>query len=541
MGWGVNRRVVQGFGAFLAISLALGLAPAAAAPPKPAPKTPTDTIKSVFGVIGSIFETYAACKENIEVGQPCLADDGSNIREALRMLTEIQTQMTANQNELLARFDDVDIQLNQQRVEGYLRELRSVGLNTRQAVGAWNEYLDCLAASSRGLSTCRVFVGDGAPESVAVEQGLDQNKSMFLYYAEQLPKDVGGTVEVYAGTGASDRYKLADALWILARQQLFLDAKVSNTTFRRSTYTPFVTPELAQTVNNFLEFYAGLYDAYGSVMQVKAEILRDDAKAEGNVAAAKRYDTEAKAVRYVIERRIRSTRDDSVNGMRAMYGLSPLEEGQIMMANRPGSESVTIFSGDSNSPGDRPMRDDDVNELAQAFKNFGTLSALREAQSDAFPKDDWYEVSAEVQSFTCNRRGTRKYEVSSLATKYRLPEKKAGPVLTAIVKMKPLDATPNAQDFQRLPIYCLGESPWGTDNLEIVPQKVAAANLVWAATFDWKEIPSNEGEIGNNPWGRGVFVETIQSDTSRIVTEQVGNKMVRWPLGFTPTKMPSSY
>ena len=521
--------------ATLMVSVGIAVAPNAAGADA---KSPADSIKDAFGKVISLYSTYQNCMANRAVGQPCLAGDGANIREALRRLAEIQTQMAANQNELLARFDEVDTQLNQNRVEGYIRELRSVGLNTRLAVSAWNEYLGCLEAESTGAESCMEFRGGNELVKIPVAEGLEANKDMFLYYSDKLPTDVGTTVEAYAGAGGADRYRLADALWILNKQKLLLESKATGAAFRTSNYTPFVTPELASSVNQYLNFYSGLFSAFGTVMQVRTEMLRDEALQRQDSRAVRGFETQLRAIKYDIERRIESTRDDSVKGMEMTYGLTPLSRGEIMMANRPGSEGVTIFAGDSNLPGDRPMRSSDVDQLAQGLKNFGSVSSLMKAQPDAFPEDDWYEVTANVQNFTCKIK--REFPVSFLATNTKVPldgrgQDRGGPVERAVVRMKLLDARPSSNGAST-DTYCKGKDSWGNDVLRIKGKQVMEANVLWPATYQWDIIDGYY--VGGE--GFGVFVKTVDGPTSRLVTEREGNRMVRWPDGFNPS-MPPGY
>lgn len=515
------------------------VAPVENAPATELPISPSDALEKAFDFAKTAYDTYQDCMANIEVGQPCLNSDGDNIRAALQELGIIQRKMESNQDELLERLGELDVSLNESRVESYLRDLRAVELDGTLAMRAWAALSDCVVAKSRTSAECTSFLDDGRTRTVPVATGIAENTQTFLFYADQLPRDLASTIATYTGTrGSGDRYSLSYALWRLAKVRLDTDADVRSSAIRKSQFTPFVTPKMAKDVNEYLDYYLDVFSLYGNVLETRALLMRDEAQKAGDSAKAASYQLEADRIGASIDRRILSTSADSVNGIKEVYHLTSLSPGDIMMANASGT-GVIIYAGDRTLAGDRVMRSSDVSILGQGLKNFGTYSKLAAAQPSAFPSDNWYEVTASVMKLSCLETGAKgaylDYTAIANVPQPFLVERKI-PIDTEKVRMKLLDAKPDWNDKYAYSKGCVNR------NYGILPPMILfgaslESNVRWPATFDWKvfDFP------GYRPWGYGSFLDTpVAPSLNRVSEEQSGNKMVRWPEGFSPV-MPAGY
>lgn len=525
----------------LTIGSSANAAPLVTSAPERAPQKAE--IKDIAGGIISFAKTaydlYSACMGNIEVGQPCMNGDGDNIRQSLKELKAIQASMEANQDELMQRLGELDVSIKEARVEGYVRELRGIEVNSSLAIQAWVAYIDCLVAKSNNAPECTSFLDDGRTRTVPVATGLSENRATFLFYANELPTSIATTVATYTGTsGSGDRNSLAYALWRLAKVELDTDADVRVSAIRTSQFTPIVTPAMASQVNRYLDYYLSLFLLYGNILETRSLLLRDEAKVAGDTPKANGHQLDADRYRANIERRIEGTSADSANGIREVYQLTPLAKGEIMMANASGT-GVIIYAGDRTVDGDRSMVSSDLSILGQGLKNYGTFSKLAAAQPGAFPTDGWYEVTASTMKIACFETATGKQET------YEVIADKPWPVLAELkvpvgpmtVRMKLLDAKPDWNDRYPYSKGCLNRDYSSYMPISLPFGAILNANAPWPATFDWKIYEYN----GYKPWGYGAFLDApVAMPVNRVFEEQVGNKMVRWPSNFTP-QMPAAY
>lgn len=537
----MKRAVVSGL---LAASMMVGgfaSAPGATAVTAAADGVPVVGIGpgDVFSFGKSVYDKFQECLKNIEQKLPCGNSDGDNIREALKRLDAVQDRMVRDQDALQERLNELGMAITESDVRSYKKVLRSLESNSNLAMQAWVALVDCQVVQSTGGTECAEFLDDDRVRQVPVQKGLDGNRQQFLYYAGNLPADIPSTVATYTGTtGAGDRSSLAYALWRLAKARLDADAGVSNSTIRTSEFTPFVTPKMSAEVNGYLDYYTSLFQLWGNVLHTRAQLLRDEARASGS----SEYDAlerTADRIEASIDRRIEATTADSVKGVEALYRLTRLSQGDIMMADSNGTGAI-VYSAEQFDDGDRRMRDTDVFALGQGLANFGVTSKLAQEQPEAFPSTDrWYEVIAPVQVFGCSHA---QYEIPvvALARSKRIPEF-AGPVTWGPVRMRLLDAKPawDSKYMERFPCVYRG----GPQRYVVNFQESLAANVKWPATYDWniRELPVSFFYTGLG--GYGAFVDRPRPDqrVNRIAEQETDNKMVRWPTGFTPQDMPAAY
>lgn len=487
----------------------------------------------------SMYDKYKTCQANKAVNVPCGNSDSANIREALARLDAIQKTIEANQDALVARLQALGVKVDSATMGDYVREIRGMKGNTEDAMGAWDAMMECEVAKSTGESTCYPYLAGLSSTAKPVDEAIATSRRSFLDYASKLPQDLPKTVEVYTGVvSGPDRHSLSFAMWQLAKSRQEADAHVANQTLLLGSTTPFVTPGMAREVNEELAYYEGLYSMYASVLYAQAQ-LQAELAAPGS-AAASDWSHRADLLSSQIDRNILSDNVRSVAGTTSVYQLTPLEDGQIMMATKSGV-GVIIYSGNSTTFGDRPMTMSDVENLGQGLKNYGKYSKLHEARADAFPADGWYEAYTPVQKYkvTPTRAlhgfGSSEYSINQIAINYKFDDET---IYDEVVRMKLLDSAPSWNSNYLTSCYGCRYWKWSFD-------KSLAKNAPWPATYEW-EILEVRGESDKDHLfapdyaGYGGYLKIENLPASRIATPQSGNTMVKWPTGFTPN-MPYYY
>lgn len=543
----MHRRILPGVIA-VAMSLSLLVMGTAAAaeststPSSPArlePRSAAGIASGIYNFGKGLYDKYQTCKANEAVGAPCSNTDSDNIRLALQKLNEIQAAMEANQDELVANLKALHVKIDSAALGRYIAELRGVASNATDAVGAFEAMMDCMQAKSEGKAECKAYHAGLDATPSPVDAAIEASRMSFLNYAGNLPQDLPKTVEIYTGnTSGADVHSLSFAMWQLAKSRQEADARVSNTKIMLGTTSPIVTPQMAAEVNSGLDYYGTLYSMYAAVLYAQAKMRASEA-APGS-ADATTWGHRANLLSAQIDRNIESTNVRSIGGTDAVYRLTALNDGEIMMATKSGV-GVIIFSGDSATAGDRPMTYADVEILGQGLKNYGVYSSLQANRPSAFPADGWYEVYAPVQRYTVTPTralhgfGSARYDVNQIALAYKYKDE---PISDIMTRMRLLDKKPSWDS--KYQSSCYGCNYWSWSFKKSLEQ-----NVPWPATYDWLVMEyRGEGSyshIGSPDYaGPGGYILETKLPANRVATPQNGNIMVKWPTGFTPT-MPSKY
>ena len=569
--------------AVLAGTLAFGQVPATAAP-VPAegfakveakasvvlatPRAPGPL--DVLGALKGLYDKYETCRANQAVGQPCGASDSDNIRKALETLQGLDENVKELQKSLDRRFTDLALDLSKDRLDRYRSSLVQIDENVPHAIGAFRALVDCQAAKLDGKADCLTFSLTDRGQSTSVDDGIDFNRDAFLTYTSRLPDDLTGTIARYAGTSRASKdsdVNFARIMWRFAKLKVEINAGASEPVFTKSDYAPFVTPSMAAEVNTYLEYYGDLLASYAEVLWLRQVILRDQAEQEGDTKAAKRAQNTADLIRNEIAGKINSTDANSVAGVNAMYRLTPLQQGDIIMASDNGVGAMVFETGGRYVAGARAMFDTDVAALGQGLRLYGNYSRLKERERQAFPQgSDWYAVKAKRVNLLCDSdaiRGERgRFTANWLPSVIAPSDRKRYDVTTQTTRVKLLDNPPKWSDV----------SESGKPDATVAPDQPAkkcgdgrgkdytvnvwkwesyrkaafeATELRFPMTYDWDKntywitilgIASRDYGIGE-----GASIKTFDGPLDSLLIDVGANRMVRWPDNFDPTGMPDSY
>ena len=526
---------------------------------------PLDVIKAVKG----LYDAYQTCVKNQAVDQPCRASDSDNIRAALAQLSTLNNRVKELQRTLDERFRELDLNLRQQTLNEYRRSFVRIDENVPHAIGALSALVDCQAAQLDGQSECARFSLSGTGPLTPVDDGIDYNRQAFLNYTDEnrLPSDLTGTIADYAGTSRSEPLSdisFANVMWRFAKLKVEYEADVEDGVFKKSVFAPFVTPSMATEVNTYLQYYGGLLAAYGEVLYARAVVLRDRAIEEGNDRAAKRFQDDADNLRDQIANKIDSPDARSIAGVNALYRLTPLDQGDIIMADDDGVGARVFQTGGRYLPGSRPMSDMDVAALGQGLRLYGKYSSLRKSEPQAFPaRDDWYVVRAPIVNKACDARafGESARGESNVFWLPSVVSSEDKPVIRTNIRVRLLDRPaplPSIEEGLKRGVWpgpvmrCFdtdgeryGAFAWRYEPYDSIREK----DRVWGATevrfpmtYDWEVHTFLFGVYRDRiSYGEGMSVALARAPLDSISIDTSANQLVRWPEGYTPTGMPADY
>ena len=530
---------------------------------------PLDVLKAVKG----LYDAYETCKANEAVGQPCGASDSDNIRAALDKLDRLERAVKDLQNSLDQKLSELDLKLSRQELNEYRRSLVQIDENVPHAIGAFSALVDCQAAKLAGESDCTRFSLAGIGQTTPVDDGIDYNRQVFLTYTDEnrLPSDLTGTIATYAGSsrsGALSDISFAYVMWRFTKLKFENRAGVSAARFRSSDFVPIVTPSLATEVNTYLQYYGDLLSTFGEVLYLRAIVMRDQAVEEDDARAARQYQNVADNLRDQIARKIDSPDANSVAGIAATYRLSPLRDGDIIMADDDGVGAMVFDTGNKSVPGVRPMFDTDVAALARGLDLYSSFARFKEKDSDAFPRGSgWYTVRARTIPLLCDsdavfgERGL--FRASWLPSVIDADDRRRYDVVVQTARVKLLDSPPTWSRVDRLmpspevappsPSKTCGDgrgknyvvNVW-TRNWNTTPPSVGfqANELRFPMTYDWDRQTYFATVLFTQIRafiGEGVAINEADGSPDSILVDTSANELVRWPEGFKPTGMPADY
>lgn len=377
------RGVRPGIRVLAAVVLVAALATSCSDDPNRAVSMPTDRGASAAvaaKVVGGAFEAFKrinACVKNREVGQPCLASDSDNIRQTLKEVKELRTQIEQNQTQVLAEFDAIRALIRDQNVRQLSDQLRSMVINTGEAEKAYEAMSVCAASTT---TTCRPFIGRAGDPLEDVATAIMKTKAYFLEVAGNLPRDLPVTVSWFTGTAPSYDNGLADAIWMYNKGAQDQAAGVTDVAVKNSRTVPILTKGLVDAQNREVDYWGDMFSSYAFVAVQYAGFGGDDLAAERRQAQA---DT------WILDEASRS----SVSGTIGYYGLPGLSFPGVVIVT-DGTKAWMISN--RNLTMSRPLQSDDVAQLASIINDYSSVSAFL-AVPDALPPGGKYEARASIE------------------------------------------------------------------------------------------------------------------------------------------------
>lgn len=323
---------------------------------------------------GAAFSKLSACMANREVGQPCAASDSANIRATLAEVRELRAEIAANQDQALKELDSIKAMIRDSEVKRQADNLREMEINTRLAGEAYEALVQCAASTA---STCQPFIGGltAPPEDVAT--AIAKTRGYLLELAALLPKSLPVTASWFTGTRTFDN-GLADAIWMYNKG--IQDAAAgADTAADNSPTIPVVTPGLANSQNQDIEYWANLFSEYAFVAVLAGGMLGGESVAERR---------QAEADRFILNTASR----ESVFGTAGHYSLPPIGGTGVVLAD--GGRAWLVADG-TVSPG-RPLEPGDVADLARVVSTYTSVEKLAQVPR-AMPPDRWYTVRTPIE------------------------------------------------------------------------------------------------------------------------------------------------
>lgn len=377
------RGVRPGCRVVAAIVLVAVLVTSCSDDPDRAVSVPTDrgasaaVVAKVVGVAFEAFKRINACLDNREIGQPCRATDSDNIRQTLKEVKELRTQIERNQTQVLDELDSIRELIRDQNVRQLSDQLRSMAINTRDAEKAYEALSMCAASTT---TTCRPYIGrDGDPlEDVAT--AIMKTKAHFLEVAGNLPRDLPVTVSWFTGTAPSYDNGLADAIWMYNKGVQDQLAGVTDVAVKSSRTVPILTRGLIDAQNREIDYWGDMFSSYAFVAVQYAGFSGDDMAAERRQAQA---DT------WILDESSRS----SVSGTIDHYGLPGLSAPGVVVV----TDGVTAWMvANRTLVHSRSLQSDDVAELADIINDYSSVSAFL-AVPNALPPGGKYEARVSIE------------------------------------------------------------------------------------------------------------------------------------------------
>ena len=322
----------------------------------------------------------STCLANQKVGQPCLASDGNNIRALHTKVDALKKTIDANHVQVMGRFDQVENLLNQQNLSGYGDALRGVDINGTNALTAWDAVLACMIKASSSGATCGAYIGGSSTE--APQPTADAINETLAYMQGQishLPTNIDVTASYYTGTKLrAGRNGVAYWSWWSSLRQQDQAVDVSRT--QGNPLTPIITTDLAQITRQSTTYYANIFQQYGYLMVLGAQ-LKNDAKL-------------ANSYRALVHRVIPGTDPYEVMGKVKQYLLPGLAERTMIVLHK--GKALKVSAGHTL---DRPLDYATISTIGTVINSsYGGVNRFIDAFPNAIGVGGWYVVRQHVRA-----------------------------------------------------------------------------------------------------------------------------------------------
>jgi len=335
---------------------------------------------SVVSSGSALYSKVSACLANIKINQPCLAGDGTNIRQILKELRELKEKVEGNHKEVVGNIDLVRTELKRQNYDSRAYDLGDMEKHVGKTTTALVSLIDCLVAAESANGVCTSFNGVTQTKNVPVRDAVLQNQLTLVDLDSLITQDVSDLVTTFAGLASTGYRGLAYHYWMYIKHMQDVQAEVTEVKVKEMDKVPVVTPKLANSMNQFLTYYRDLFDQYAmtrpfvALMQAKDE--RERILAE-NLAARVQDEIYNKDQR------------GSVRATLELFRLPILNKGELVLMTVDGKRGMHVYAG---AGGNSEMHADKLKQIGRVIKSYGKYSSLRANNLDAFPEDEVYGV-----------------------------------------------------------------------------------------------------------------------------------------------------
>jgi hypothetical protein len=363
------------------------LAVAAVAVPTASAVTPTDAFKYGY----EAFTKYKTCMANIDAGQPCLASDSANIRQILKDVKALRTEIAANHTAVTAQMTLLQKTLDTKVRNDYVTLLNPVTLNVPDALRAWQGMAECADARIAKKASCIGQSGKAVPAA----DGVDAWQKALVYRAGLMSNDIRSTVAVYTGTDlAGPESGLIASDWLMNKRVQDSDAGATNAAVTGAFKAPVVTAGLGNATTKFAVTYDDYLDSYGMIKPFVAGLTGSDAVAE-------------EQQRDVLNA-IHGTDPYSATSRTKEFTLPHLEPRQIAYVSKSDGKAYVVSATHLKNQG-YLLSPQAMFDLGTAINAYGTSSTFMQKRPAAFPSGagHWYPVRAFAHSVkVCPRTET---------------------------------------------------------------------------------------------------------------------------------------
>lgn len=381
-----------------------------------------DPISIAMKVLGGGYDVYvwiSKCSANQEVGQPCTATDGDNIRETLKEVRELRAQIEANRKEASQDFDRIAELLLGQTKEIYKSRLRGMDKSGALAMKAYESLLTCAADPKDPPADAKPRPGERTvdprwcvpyppnPEapgglepasSTKTQAGaLESTRLYLLQKVSEMPGSVPEAVEAFTGS-ADEAYRdgLANAIWRYNKQAQDTKAGVTKPAVKRSETVPLVSPELANAQSRQILYWARMFAQYGALKTTAASIQA--AKIKEGTDERRTADAAAENLFREVTQQISdptgASGREAIKGSASFYNLPELPEGSLLTVGGDGATTI-LYSG-LQQGGGRFVRPDDVRRAGVALSAYAPAETFAKNLS-AMPPDRFYKVKQPIR------------------------------------------------------------------------------------------------------------------------------------------------
>lgn len=354
------------------------LAAAAVAAPTASAVTPADAFKYGY----EAFTKYRACMANIDVGQPCLASDSKNIREILKDVKALRTEIATNHKAVTTQMTLLQKTLDTKVRNDYITLLNPVTLNMQDALQALQGMNDCADARIAQKATCIGQSGQAVPAA----QGVNAWQAALVLKAGLMSNDIRSTVAVYAGTDlAGPESGLVASDWLMNKHVQDSDAGATDAAVTGAFQAPVVTAGLGNATTKFAVTYDDYLESYGMIKPYVDGL-------NGNVDAGE-------AQQNAVLDAVYSTGPYSAASRTKEFTLPHLDAHQIAYVSKVDRKAYVVSASHLRNQG-YLLSPQTMFDLGTVINAYGTASTFMQKRPAAFPSgaEHWYPVHVGVHS-----------------------------------------------------------------------------------------------------------------------------------------------
>lgn len=490
-------------GTLLVTSACSTAAPSTA--PDPTPVRAASILDIAKSIVSAGYDGYKylkKCTKNQELGQPCSASDGDNIRQTLKEVRELRTQIENNQQQAMQEFDSMRNMIRDDVIRRGSDNLRTMTVNS-DAAGYAYEALAVCAVSTTG--ECSPYIGQAGAPAEPVDTAIEKTQEYFMEKAANMPQDILVTASWFTGEKNRPQDGLAAAIWLYNKGIQDQQAGVTDTKIKESTTVPVVSPGLAASTNQDLKYWTEAYSKYAFFMVMYRGIAAGDAKAES---------AQAEVNTAIASEKSRA----AVLGAANAYAFPEMGETGVILT----SENKAWIMQPAQSLIGRAINANDVSDLANITNPYTPIETLAAQVPNTLPTDRWYSVETPVNKVHYNKLTVTFYPAEKDVDATWLVDASAAKE-TCPTKVRPLN-TPAPR-----PARALDSTVWKNNIIVQTQPRISPENLfktTWEKfaksepveyAWTWKDIPGKQGPNLGLYMGWGAWVTCTTDGYGSIV------------------------